>query len=332
MKRVITMTISLLFVGAMYAQTNGMGGFTVGASNERNSSLDVSLVIGQPFAGAYAQNGREVTFGMPQAQLDIQNINAVIYEGESYTNTENGWNYDQPEAGTYTNSKYLVNGGQYNYDLKNVLNLRVLPPFVCGGTTPVFDVDNYEYLTVELGGYCWTQQNLRTLSQPDGNTPIAKALVYNSELSPNEDDNVETFGRLYTWYSAVNVPEGSTTAPETDQNGFVQGICPVGWHIPTTVEMTALRSIPSEDTRTAELWLQPNNNTNSTEFTSLPAGEFNATTERFQGLYSQTDYWTDNATSAAQLSALQINYYCDTPMMVNRSADDAVSVRCVKNH
>lgn len=329
MKRIITTTISLLFVGAMFAQTNGMGGFSVGASNERNNSLDVSLVIGQPFTGAYAQNGREVTLGLPQAQLDIHNINAVIEEGESYT--ENGFNYPNTTTrGTYRDTNYTAHGSQYNYDLMDALYLRVLGPFLCGD--PVFDVDNHEYATVEVGGYCWTQQNMRTEHRHDGQTAIAKALVYNSEFSPNEDANLETFGRLYTWYSAVDVAEGSQEAPVTNQNGFVQGICPDGWHIPTTVEMTALRNIPSEDTRTAELWLQPNNNTNSTEFTSLPAGEFNASVERFQGLYSQTDYWTDNAPSATQPSALQINYYCDTPMMVNRSADDAISVRCVRNH
>lgn len=327
MKRVITMTISLLFAGAMFAQ-NGMGGFTVGASNERNNSLDVSLVIGQPLTGAYAQNGREVTFGMPQAQLDIHNINAVIEEGQSYT--ENGFEYLNPARGTYRDTNYTVNGSQYHYDLMDALYLRVLGPFVCGD--PVFDADNHEYATVEVAGYCWTQQNLRTEHKRDGQTAIAKALVYNSELNPNEDATLETFGRLYTWYSAVDVTEDSDEAPVTDQNGFVQGICPDGWHIPTTVEMTALRNIPSEDTRTAELWLQPNANTNSTEFTSLPAGEFKASIDRFQGLYSQTDYWADNATSSAQPSALEINYFCDTPMMVTRSANDAISVRCVKNH
>ena len=205
MKRVITMTISLLFVGAMYAQTNGMGGFSVGASNERNNSLDVSLVIGQPFTGAYAQNGREVTLGLPQAQLDIHNINAVIEEGESYT--ENGFNYPNAARGSYRDTNYTAHGSQYNYDLMDALYLRVLGPFLCGD--PVFDVDNHEYATVEVGGYCWTQQNMRTEHKQDGQTAIAKALVYNSEFSPNEDANLETFGRLYTWYSAVDVTEGS---------------------------------------------------------------------------------------------------------------------------
>ena len=329
MKRVITMTISLLFAGAMFAQTNSMSGFSVGTSNASEvNSLNVSLVIGQPFTGAHAQSGMEVTLGLPQAQLDIHNINAVIEEGQSYT--EYGFNYQNPARGSYRDTNYAVHGSHYNYDLTNRLYLRVLGPFVCGD--PVFDADEYEYSTVEVAGYCWTQQNLRTEHKRDGQTAIAKALVYNSEFSPNEDENLETFGRLYTWYSAVDVTEGSSEAPVTGQNGFVQGICPDGWHIPTTVEMTALRNIPSEDIRTAELWLQPNTNTNSTEFTSLPAGEFNASVERFQGLYSQTDYWVDNAPSAAQTSALQINYYCDTPMMVTRSAHDAISVRCVKNY
>ena len=328
MKRVITMIIFLLFAGAMFAQTNSMNGFSVGTSDERNNSLNVSLVLGQLFSGINVQSGMEVTLGLPQAQLDIHRIDTVIEEGQSYM--EYGFYYPNATRGTYRDTNYLVHGSHYHYDLKNILYLRVLGSFLCGD--PVFDVDNHEYGSVEVAGYCWTQQNLRTEHKRDGQTAIAKALVYSSELSPNEDANLETFGRLYTWYSAVDIPEGSNTAPVTDQSGFVQGICPDGWHIPTTVEMTALRSLPTEDIRTAELWLQPNANNNSTRFTSLPAGEFNASVDRFQGLYSHTDYWTDSDTPVAQPFALQINYYCDTPMMVNRSADDAISVRCVKNY
>ena len=72
----------------------------------------------------------------------------------------------------------------------------------------------------------------------DDNSDIPVALVYNIAPDNDEDANLEAFGRLYTWYSAVKLPEGSTDALA---EGYVQGICPDGWHIPTHEEMMKLK-------------------------------------------------------------------------------------------
>lgn len=168
-------------------------------------------------------------------------------------------------------------------------------------------------------------------------TDISKALIYNSILYPDVNTNLATYGRLYTWFSAVGTGEGSSTSPVADAHGFVQGICPEGWHIPTLLERTALDAIPAEDLRATTLWTIPNGNTNSTGFTALPAGKFNSTANRFEGLGTETGWWTvvpcENSTSDALCSSsFQIVYYCDTPQLVTNNANDALSVRCVKNH
>jgi len=158
-------------------------------------------------------------------------------------------------------------------------------------------------------------------------------------MYPDVTDNLNKYGRLYTWYSAVRTTEGSDEAPIANDHGFVQGLCPEGWHIPTVVERTALSAVPAEDLRTAAMWVAPNGNTNSTGFTALPAGRYNASANRFEGLGTETDWWTvapcSTAVDAVETlcsSSLRVAYYCDTPQIVANTANDALSVRCVKNH
>ena len=117
----------------------------------------------------------------------------------------------------------------------------------------------------------------------------------------------------------------------------MQGICPNGWHIPAAEEMASLLSLSSEDIRSTELWVAPNHNTNSTLFTSLPAGRFNAENNRYEGLLSETSYWcsTNNAVSPGRTDkaeAFLVSYFCDMPSMENVNPADAISVRCVKNY
>ena len=87
----------------------------------------------------------------------------------------------------------------------------------------VIDIEGNIYTTVKTGEQTWMQQNLRVSVAPDSTEII-------SYIYDDEPENAETFGRLYTWYVAMN---GSTAEK-------AQGICPVGWHIPSDGEWKAL--------------------------------------------------------------------------------------------
>ena len=52
--------------------------------------------------------------------------------------------------------------------------------------------------------------------------------------------NCTTYGGLYQWAEAVQYKNGATnaTSPSPAFSGNVQGICPTGWHIPTSAEFT----------------------------------------------------------------------------------------------
>jgi uncharacterized protein (TIGR02145 family) len=240
----------------------------------------------------------------------------------------------------------LKDGADYQIvEGENVINYlsvhgcdSVVTLYVSGCPLSVSDGDGNSYNTVVLAGYCWTQSNLRATHYADGTTPIAKSLVYNPLPLADETSTANTYGRLYTWYSAVNLPEGSDDAPTPDANGYVQGICPNGWHILTSTEMAALLTQSAPTVRSTTLWVGPHadENTNSTGFTAVPAGEYNSALNRYESLGTQTDWWSvihshSTTTHTTLAHVITCAYYCEGLLENIYTADDAVSVRCVKN-
>lgn len=308
---------------ALSAQSQTVQGFNAGSTTENN----LCVVIGQPFDAITSQNGYEMAEGVLQAQLVTEDYSDTVSAGIAYT--KHGFNYPATTpVGIYQSTLYTPGGAIYGYDLLASLTLEVLIP--CGEI--VYDGDQNPYPTVRVARQCWIRKNLRARHYADGVTEIATARAYETVLHPDATANEDTYGLLYSWFSAVKVPENGTEAPVPDADGYVKGICPDGWHIPTETEMASLKTLPAEDIRTVDQWLVPNENTNSTGFSALPAGRYNASTNRFEGLGTQTDWWSVSDGLPVTPSSLQLQYYCDTPLSTNPAASDALSVRCVKNH
>ena len=96
-------------------------------------------------------------------------------------------------------------------------------------------MDGYNYSTVQIGNQCWFSENLRTTIYADG-TGIPQVsdngawtdLDSGARCDYNNDAaNVGTYGRMYNWFAATDVA----------------GLCPTGWHVPTTEEWTQLGTI-----------------------------------------------------------------------------------------
>jgi len=85
------------------------------------------------------------------------------------------------------------------------------------------DFDGNTYPIIKIGDQIWMGENLRTMHDHDGN-PVS-GYAYG-----NDESKVNTYGRLYTWTSAMN---GSGIEK-------AQGICPCGWHIPSDEEFKML--------------------------------------------------------------------------------------------
>ena len=98
----------------------------------------------------------------------------------------------------------------------------------------VSDIDENSYNTIKIGDQWWMAENLKTTKYNNGDligTTTPATLDISSEIAPEyqwayngDENNVNTYGRLYTWYTV------------TDS----RGVCPTGWHIPTDAEWTTL--------------------------------------------------------------------------------------------
>lgn len=92
-----------------------------------------------------------------------------------------------------------------------------------GGTCPSsITWQGITYPTVNIGGQCWTARNSKA-------TPTVSGLSYSFYLGAADETSVQE-GLYYTWDAAMN---GSTSER-------AQGVCPTGWHIPSTAEINYL--------------------------------------------------------------------------------------------
>lgn len=190
----------------------------------------------------------------------------------------------------------------------------------------ITDYDGNIYEIITIGDQVWLKENIKSLHYCDG-TLVPDVVAYN-----NDDSLGAIYGLLYTWDAAMN---GSTEPG-------AQGVCPCDWHVPTNEEWAILENYlggPSvaggkmKETG-IEHWLSPNTGaTNSSGFTGLPAGEFDAyfTPNKFWLLHTAAVFWTSSQTNSLQATERYLSH------------DDAAcgslawykvmkySIRCVKD-
>ncbi len=193
-----------------------------------------------------------------------------------------------------------------------VIALMLLPMAVFGqcGTQTVTEAGNV-YQTLKIGPHCWLKPNLKT------NVP--GSLIYYSDMYPDTIANLNTYGRLYLWETAVKAPVVA------DGNGFVQGICPNGWHIPNEAEVVELTSNVAPAVHATTNWLIPG--TNTTDYTQLPGGFYNAITNRYENLCGEAYFWSIG--SDQKPVEVWSDCHCDMFLLNPGKVQNGLSVRCV---
>lgn len=191
----------------------------------------------------------------------------------------------------------------------------------------VMDYDQNVYPVKVYGNQCWMTENLRSEHYADG-AAIPGTIAYN-----NDESTVANYGLLYNWYSAVRVPQGSTTLPTTDAYGRVQGVCPEGWTLPTVNDFNTLLqhvngAADLKSTAESEYWLgQFGGNNPGAGFNAIPVGyEANNSFINFLG---EAYFWTTTSVTVSIDKALCMPYYC--PEAIYKDVDDnyGLNIRCV---
>lgn len=193
------------------------------------------------------------------------------------------------------------------------------------------DIDGNVYKTVKIGDQWWMAENLKTLHYQNGEA-IPNVTSNNTWIGiksgaycdySNDDSKVETYGRLYNWYSVVDS----------------RSIAPVGWHVPSDAEWNALVNylggveVAGGKIKEAGTnhWLSPNTGaTNESGFTALPSGNRGHLGE-FGAIQEATFFWTTTEANATGGFNWRMNYSSAIIEQDGAAKCYGFPVRCVKD-
>lgn len=223
-------------------------------------------------------------------------------------------------------------------------------PFVCGSDS-IIDADGNSYHTVSIGNQCWMRENLKTTKYANGT-----AITTGNETSnvvaywyyPNNDAaNKDLHGLLYNW-KAVMGDEASSTANPSG----VQGICPIGWHVPSDAEWTQMTDYVSSQSEyicnnyttyiakaLASTTGWDNNNyecnvgndsgsNNATNFSAVPSGLFDGNYNYFG---ARAHFWTSTENDSASAFGRYLFYNVGGVSYYSNDKNKGFSVRCVRD-
>jgi uncharacterized protein (TIGR02145 family) len=93
--------------------------------------------------------------------------------------------------------------------------------------------DDKIYKKVQIGSQIWMAENLNYAA--DG-SKCYEGYGHGGWSAGSAEGNCEKFGRLYDWNTAMNGEHSSHAVPSD-----VEGVCPIGWHLPSDAEWTVLQ-------------------------------------------------------------------------------------------
>ncbi len=227
---------------------------------------------------------------------------------------------------------------QFCYDNSKVGNY-------CGTRSETFDPDLYECFTDNIGGvnmiflkmYVDYGGEAYDAVLIGSQTWLARNLNYNANGSKCYGDSQDIcyiYGRLYNWETAMAGSSSSTTVPSG-----LRGVCPSGWHLPSTAEWDMLRAaVGGDNTAGTKLkagagWNNNGNGTNDYGFSALPGG--NGYGDSFERVGNYGFWWSstksenENYLNEAYDQIMSHNSERAYQSSADRSA--LLSVRCVKD-
>ena len=211
--------------------------------------------------------------------------------------------------------------------------------------TLVKDIDGNSYKTVKIGEQIWMAENLKVTQYRNGD-PIPNLTDENDWENTeqgaycnydNNEDNVETYGRLYNWYAVDDK----------------RGLAPRGWHISTDDEIKELemylglsQSEAGEDgprgtnegsklANRKDLWddgiLQNNPEFGTSGFDFLPGGYRYYGNGNYSHMGSLGYFWSSTEYGSNYAWYRELYYNTSEVGRYGGSKKDGFSVRCVKD-
>jgi uncharacterized protein (TIGR02145 family) len=189
---------------------------------------------------------------------------------------------------------------------------------------PSVSYEGETYQTVVIGTQTWMARNLNYA-------------VSGSKCYDNDPANCQKYGRLYDWATAMALPSNCNESSCSSQiNAKHRGICPSGWHIPSTAEWTTLENfVGGSSTAGTKLkatsgWYNNGNGTDEFGFSALPGG-LGLSDGGFSDVGNYGRWWS--ASEGISLNAYnRLMYYpSECAGYCNYRESDLYSVRCLKD-
>ncbi len=205
-------------------------------NNGGNTQDEISVVLisgGGCIApeAAFSANPTEGEAPLTVAFTDMSTNNPISWH----------WDFGDGSSGTQQNTTHIYNDeGNYTVQLivsnGNCADTLTVSGYItvinAGCPDTVTDIDGNKYATTQIGSQCWMAENLKTTKYKNG-TAIPYVAGDDNWVSLTSgayvwpDNNIsfkDSYGALYNGYAVF------------DPNG----LCPEGWHIPTSDDWDAL--------------------------------------------------------------------------------------------
>jgi uncharacterized protein (TIGR02145 family) len=261
--------------------------------------------------------------------------------------------FDSKSMSSETSMQYST-GDRFKFTGSSGIYSTVMTDIPSSDTTITFnfiactDGDGNNYPVVQIGNQLWMAENLRTTKYKNGDligTTTPATLDINGESSPEyqwaydgNEINVNTYGRLYTWYAITDSLK----------------ICPTGWHVPTDAETTTLSNYLTNNgfgyggsgsdiakALAATLFWTTNSTSgtigndqtsnNSSCFTGMPGG-FRYSYGPFASKGNSSYYWLANDFNTSYAWSLAMRYNESNIEMSSSDNRHGFSVRCLKDN
>ena len=219
----------------------------------QKSSVDNEKYICRKLEWKLAQEIDLDTYGEKCTSQEIgRRINGSINETRVYYCSANGWVYITID---------------WSWDVPK--EARLNSDFSYGAVTDARDGKTYK--TVKIGAQVWMAENLNyadTLKTPSLKGKIA--------CNQGKEEHCDVAGRLYRWSAAAM--KSYTSCSGGTCTIYNQGVCPKGWHVPSSDEWRTLFSTVGGTSKAAKVlksktgWMGDGNGSDAVGFSAIPAG------------------------------------------------------------
>lgn len=196
----------------------------------------------------------------------------------------------------------------------------------CYGT-PTIMYSGKVYNTVQIGTQCWLRENIDLGTMVDAGQDQYNNGVVEKYCYANQISSCTEYGGMYQWEEALGYKK--------PDSGKVQGICPSGWHIPSTNDIDILSKAPEIDGNGNKLkkegWGSKDGlGTNTSGFSAYLVGN-----RHVGGLFfSHGDpaaWWTINEYDPDEAFDLLLSWYYSGIFTYTEYKSSGLFVRCLRD-